>query len=220
MPLTSKGEEIKENMEKEYGSKKGEKVFYASKNKGTISGVDGVGMECQADAPISPYYGDPPLDPTSIAPPPNSNAEQPSGMKEPVDGSTFNPPPIGDEEGPIKRSTGHEMGGGGSVVQSGEKWKAKNKSGISSFFRNKEEAERFAAKDAEPEMSPADAFAAFGARADQGDAWSRMTGSRDFSGDEHSGMGRLPREVSFKQMRGMAEGFGYNQGNQGDPYKK
>jgi hypothetical protein len=40
LPLTSKGEEIKKNMEKEYGSKKGEQVFYASKNKGTISGVD------------------------------------------------------------------------------------------------------------------------------------------------------------------------------------
>lgn len=40
MPLTKKGEEIKEAMTKEYGAKKGEKVFYASKNKGTISGVD------------------------------------------------------------------------------------------------------------------------------------------------------------------------------------
>ena len=27
-------------MEKEYGSEKGEQVFYASKNKGTISGVE------------------------------------------------------------------------------------------------------------------------------------------------------------------------------------
>ena len=40
MPLTDKGNEIKENMQKEYGKKKGEQVFYASKNKGTISGVD------------------------------------------------------------------------------------------------------------------------------------------------------------------------------------
>jgi len=40
MPLTDKGEEIKANMEKEYGAKKGESVFYASKNAGTISGVD------------------------------------------------------------------------------------------------------------------------------------------------------------------------------------
>jgi hypothetical protein len=40
MPLTAKGEEIKSNMAKTYGPEKGEKVFYASKNKGTISGVD------------------------------------------------------------------------------------------------------------------------------------------------------------------------------------
>lgn len=40
MPLTSKGEKIKSSMESEYGPKKGEQVFYASKNKGTISGVD------------------------------------------------------------------------------------------------------------------------------------------------------------------------------------
>ena len=40
MPLTEKGEEIKSNMEKEYGPEKGEEVFYASKNAGTVSGVD------------------------------------------------------------------------------------------------------------------------------------------------------------------------------------
>lgn len=40
MPLTEKGNEIKANMEKEYGEKKGEQVFYASRNKGTITGVD------------------------------------------------------------------------------------------------------------------------------------------------------------------------------------
>jgi len=28
------------NMEKEYGEKKGKEVFYASKNKGTIKGVE------------------------------------------------------------------------------------------------------------------------------------------------------------------------------------
>jgi hypothetical protein len=39
MPLTKKGEKIKSAMEKEYGSKKGEQVFYASENKGTIKGV-------------------------------------------------------------------------------------------------------------------------------------------------------------------------------------
>lgn len=40
MPLTKKGKEIKSAMTKEYGEKKGEKVFYASRNKGTIKGVD------------------------------------------------------------------------------------------------------------------------------------------------------------------------------------
>lgn len=38
MPLTNKGEKIMNAMEKQYGSKAKE-VFYASANKGTISGV-------------------------------------------------------------------------------------------------------------------------------------------------------------------------------------
>jgi hypothetical protein len=40
MPLTKKGMKIKKAMLKEYGKKRGEAVFYASRNKGTISGVD------------------------------------------------------------------------------------------------------------------------------------------------------------------------------------
>jgi hypothetical protein len=40
MPLTKKGKKIKSAMEKEYGSEKGERVFYASKNKGAIKGVE------------------------------------------------------------------------------------------------------------------------------------------------------------------------------------
>ena len=40
MPLTSKGHEIMMNMKKSYGSKKGESVFYASRNAGKIMGVD------------------------------------------------------------------------------------------------------------------------------------------------------------------------------------
>lgn len=42
MPLTEKGQEIMSNMKEQYGEKKGESVFYASKNAGTISGVDDV----------------------------------------------------------------------------------------------------------------------------------------------------------------------------------
>lgn len=39
MPLTPKGEKIKAAMERAYGSKQGEQVFYASENKGNIKGV-------------------------------------------------------------------------------------------------------------------------------------------------------------------------------------
>jgi hypothetical protein len=39
MPLTKKGKKIKRHMEEEYGKKKGEEVFYASQNKGTIKGT-------------------------------------------------------------------------------------------------------------------------------------------------------------------------------------
>ena len=40
MPLTKKGRKIKAAMQAEYGKKRGEQVFYASRNKGTIKGVD------------------------------------------------------------------------------------------------------------------------------------------------------------------------------------
>jgi len=40
MPLTKKGAKIMKAMKKEYGSEKGKAVFYASKNKGVIKGVD------------------------------------------------------------------------------------------------------------------------------------------------------------------------------------
>jgi|TARA_R100001015_G_C4436121_1_gene31441 uncharacterized cupredoxin-like copper-binding protein len=40
MPLTDKGKKIMKSMKKKYGKKKGETVFYASKNKGTIKNVD------------------------------------------------------------------------------------------------------------------------------------------------------------------------------------
>ena len=40
MPLTDKGKKIMKSMKKQYGKKKGETVFYASKNKGVIKGVD------------------------------------------------------------------------------------------------------------------------------------------------------------------------------------
>lgn len=39
MPLNAKGKKIKAAMQKEYGKKAGERVFYASENKGIIKGV-------------------------------------------------------------------------------------------------------------------------------------------------------------------------------------
>lgn len=41
MPLTPKGQKIKSAMQNTYGAKKGEQVFYASKNAGKLSGVEG-----------------------------------------------------------------------------------------------------------------------------------------------------------------------------------
>jgi hypothetical protein len=40
VPLTEKGSKIMSAMKKEYGAKKGEQVFYASRNAGKIKGVD------------------------------------------------------------------------------------------------------------------------------------------------------------------------------------
>lgn len=39
MPLTKKGKKIKRAMVKEYGKKKGERIFYATENKGKIKGI-------------------------------------------------------------------------------------------------------------------------------------------------------------------------------------
>lgn len=39
MPLTKKGRTVKNAMVKEYGSKKGESVFYAMENSGKLKGV-------------------------------------------------------------------------------------------------------------------------------------------------------------------------------------
>jgi len=41
VPLTDKGKKIKEAMTEQYGGKKGgEQVFYASANKGVITGIE------------------------------------------------------------------------------------------------------------------------------------------------------------------------------------
>lgn len=62
MPLTAKGEEILASMKSEYGAEKGERVFYASKNAGKISGVDSdecpgcgrVECDCAMNDAVSP----------------------------------------------------------------------------------------------------------------------------------------------------------------------
>ena len=40
MPMTKKGKKIMGSMKEQYGPKRGEEVFYASANKGTIKGVE------------------------------------------------------------------------------------------------------------------------------------------------------------------------------------
>ena len=40
MPLTDKGKKILGSMKNQYGSEKGENVFYASANKGVITGIE------------------------------------------------------------------------------------------------------------------------------------------------------------------------------------
>jgi hypothetical protein len=39
MPLTTKGKKVKAAMKKQYGKDKGERVFYAAENKGTMRGL-------------------------------------------------------------------------------------------------------------------------------------------------------------------------------------
>ena len=40
MPLTDKGQKILGSMKEQYGKDKGEQVFYASANKGVITGIE------------------------------------------------------------------------------------------------------------------------------------------------------------------------------------
>lgn len=89
MPLTAKGNEILHNMEQEHGAKAGESEFYASKNKGTIHGVDELPSmdaipipDCWRTGDEAPAYNSVPLiSPTAIGGLPT----QPSGVHEPSD---------------------------------------------------------------------------------------------------------------------------------------
>lgn len=49
MPLTAKGEKILASMREQYGTERGEEVFYRSKNAGTIEGVDAGEVEREGE---------------------------------------------------------------------------------------------------------------------------------------------------------------------------
>jgi 8-oxo-dGTP pyrophosphatase MutT (NUDIX family) len=84
-PLTDKGSKIMEAMKKQYGPEKGEQVFYASKNKGNIKGVDGqdrmVNVKLGGDEP-----GEVPLEERfSLTPDGNKVIDKHSGMSYNID---------------------------------------------------------------------------------------------------------------------------------------
>lgn len=56
MPLTKKGRKIKAAMKKHYGGKKGEQVFYASQNKGTITGTHKKRSRARAKAKVKGWW--------------------------------------------------------------------------------------------------------------------------------------------------------------------
>jgi hypothetical protein len=57
MPLTEKGSKIKSAMQEKYGKEKGESVFYASRNKGTIKGVDAAAGEEEGGVGAESWVG-------------------------------------------------------------------------------------------------------------------------------------------------------------------
>ena len=74
MPLTAKGRTIITAMEKEYGSKRGKSVFYASRNKHRISGVDPESSHDAAPASRLSYYA-------SLLPGKESQFQTPEGYR-------------------------------------------------------------------------------------------------------------------------------------------
>ena len=74
MPLTQKGAKILEAMQAHYGAKKGTSVFYASANKGSITGVH---QTHHQPVTASPFHG--------LRPPPPAGAH-------PTGGHDFIPP--------------------------------------------------------------------------------------------------------------------------------
>jgi hypothetical protein len=108
MPLTAKGEEILAQMKEQYGEEKGERVFYAAKNKGTITGVDAMKTRAKDDGlPGIPHSNaEEPLPsveatPTRTPPAPSEKPglNPPSGMAAPSTGLNMASPAI-DRRGP------------------------------------------------------------------------------------------------------------------------
>ena len=56
MPLTEKGKKILAEMKKEYGEEKGKEVFYASINKGRITGAEGGGRTTSVGGISNDYH--------------------------------------------------------------------------------------------------------------------------------------------------------------------
>jgi hypothetical protein len=102
MPLTAKGEEIKENMVKEHGEKAGTSEFYASKNAGTISGVDGPNTATSGPTPpraSQEMIKNPPKNATE-AEKATAWAEMIARRSQPKKDSEGPPPPSGPTEEP------------------------------------------------------------------------------------------------------------------------
>ena len=57
MPLTSKGKKILSSMKKQYGAKKGERIFYSSINKGKITGAEGKTKKKKGRIKVSIHRG-------------------------------------------------------------------------------------------------------------------------------------------------------------------
>jgi hypothetical protein len=74
VPLTAKGRKIITAMEREYGSKRGKSIFYASRNKHRISGVDPESSHDAAPASRLSYYA-------SLLPGKESQFQTPEGYR-------------------------------------------------------------------------------------------------------------------------------------------
>lgn len=190
MPLTEKGQEIKSNMEKEYGSKKGEEVFYASKNAGKISGVDEC-MAGQGGVPVGDCYGRtdqswPPMDPTSIGAMPTmeQGADAPP-EKEGKWGETWNKKGEKVKVWTPSNKTAREASGDEQPTQP-------------SGMQEPTDGGEPAAAGCDPAISFDEAV--FGPAA------------HDYRADGHSPAGNLPETLTHRQMQNFAASLNFGEG--------